>query len=322
MTITHDFRIDRLRLLGCFGVVLLHSSFGADAMDLLLNAVFRFSVPVFVIISGYFMLAQPVPLPKLMKKTGRLFLQMLIWSGIYLIHHWAQTGILPKNIISYFLTEPVHLWYLYATMGLYLLTPALYPFVRSASREEYRYALGFCFVMGCVVVTLVRLDWFPELAVILDKSKLPDMVGFLFLYLMGGYFRVFGISHRRAWLWTGVGATLVSMLCSQTAAASHMLSFLAPNVVIAGCACFVLCMTGGDVRPAMQPRLREWSQNTMGIYLVHLMVSSVVTPYLSPLREIWAPVAVVVVRAVYVFSVSAIVIWLLRKIPVIRRIVC
>lgn len=61
---THDYRIDRLRLLACFGVVMLHSSYGSGAGDLMLNALFRFSVPVFVIISGYFMLSSSVNILK------------------------------------------------------------------------------------------------------------------------------------------------------------------------------------------------------------------------------------------------------------------
>ena len=59
----HNHRIDRLRLLCCFGVVLLHSTYGSDIGQVLLNTIFRFSVPVFVIISGYFLLSSSFSRP-------------------------------------------------------------------------------------------------------------------------------------------------------------------------------------------------------------------------------------------------------------------
>ena len=175
---SHDYRVDRLRVLCCFGVVLLHSSAGAGTGDLILNALFRFSVPVFVIISGYFMLARPATPADMAKRAGALFVKLLGCSAFYLLANQRFHAPLPE-VLEYLLTSPVHLWYLYATMGLYLLTPALMPFVRSAERAEYRYALGICFLLGCCGVTLIRLDVFPLLGTILDKSKLPTLLAFV-----------------------------------------------------------------------------------------------------------------------------------------------
>ena len=100
----HDYRIDRLRLLACFGVVMLHSSHGSGVGDLALNSLFRFSVPVFVIISGYFMLSGPVT--GLPKKMLHLFVRMVLCSGVYMLY----AGSIPENPILFLLTEPVHLW--------------------------------------------------------------------------------------------------------------------------------------------------------------------------------------------------------------------
>ena len=314
---THDYRIDRLRLLACFGVVMLHSSYGSGIGDLALNAVFRFSVPVFVIISGYFMLSHPVS--NLWGKIFRLFAKMVLCSGIYLLYSLWRGNKLPENLILYLLTEPDHLWYLYATMGLYLITPALLPFVRSADEREYRYALGVCFVLGCCVVTLVRLNWFPILAVILDKSKLPDMVGFTGMYLLGGYFRRFGFGKRHLWLVLWGLCTGINIAISRMSSPGNLLGFLSPSVVLCGCACFAVFMALPNVSNRFQPPVKQAAECTMGVYLFHYLTSGLITPYIGISRQLLGGAAAMALRGVLVFAVTMGLVWLLRKIPFLKK---
>ena len=318
---THDYRIDRLRILACFGVVLLHSSAGTGAGydDLALNALFRFSVPVFVLISGWFQLCVPVPFNRMVRKCSLLFWKLLLWSGLYLLARLIFWDLWPEDILTWLLTQPVHLWYLYATMGLYLLTPALYPFVRSAEKGEYRYALAVCFCLGCVVVTLVRLNWLPVMAVILDKSKLPDMLGFVFLYLLGGWFRRFGFGSKKHWLCVGILSSMLSILSIFTPYDQQLLSFISPNVVLAGASCFALCMTAKPPSKGQQPILYRCAECTMGIYLLHPLVSSLVTPLLEPVRGMLLPSAAMLLRCVCIIAISFGIIWLLTLCKPLRK---
>ncbi|MBR7178516.1 MAG: acyltransferase [Oscillospiraceae bacterium] len=309
----HDYRIDRLRLLACFGVVMLHSSHGSGVGDLALNSLFRFSVPVFVIISGYFMLSGPVT--GLPKKMLHLFVRMVLCSGVYMLY----AGSIPENPILFLLTEPVHLWYLYATVGLYLLTPALLPFVRSASQQEYRYALVLCFLLGSCGVTLNRLGWFPLFGQILDKSKLPVMLCFTGLYLFGGYCRKFGFSRRREWLWAGIAAGILSIAVSNTDLASDLLSFFSPIVVIPGAACFVLFMTAEDVPEKYRALTADASKCTLGIYLFHTLVCDLITPMIGIPREILGGLPAMAVRGLCTFAVTFSAVWLLRRIPIAKK---
>lgn len=315
---THDHRIDRLRLLACFGVVMLHSSHGSGAGDLALNAMFRFSVPVFVIISGYFQFPAP-SFSGICKKIGTLLVKMVLCSGIYLLYSLFKGNPPPAQPLIYLLSEPVHLWYLYAAMGLYLLTPALAPFVRSADEKEYRYALAVCFVLGSVIVTLVRLDWIPLLAVILDKSKLPDMLGFTGLYLLGGYFRKFGVGERRSWLLLWGISTAVSAAVSNSTLAGQLLGFLSPNVVLSGCACFAAMMTLPDAPERFRPILRAASACTMGVYLYHTLICDLITPMIGVPRDILGGLPAMAVRGICTFAASFAAVWLLRRIPLLKK---
>lgn len=315
---THDYQIDRVRLLACFGVVMLHSSYGKGAADLALNAIFRFSVPVFVIISGYF-IQLPLRFSNIRNKVPRLFCRMLLCSGVYLLYALMRGGSMPESPILYLLTEPIHLWYLYATMGLYLLSPALAPFVRSAEPKEYRYALLVCFLLGSCIVTLIRLDLFPLVQTILDKSKLPDMLCFTGLYLLGGYFRRFGFSHRRRWFTAGALMTAFSIAASATPYAGQLLSFFSPNVVISGCACFVLCMTLPEVPAQFRRPLSAAAKCTMGVYLFHPMICELITPYLLIPTHIWGGGPAMLLRCICTFVLTLAVIWLLHPIPPLKK---
>lgn len=240
---------------------------------------------------------------------------MIFCSSIYLFF-W---GSMSKSPIVYLLTEPVHLWYLYATMGLYLLTPVLQPFVRSAERREYQYALVICFLLGSCVVTLNRLGWVPLMGIILDKSKLPVTLCFTGLYLLGGYFRKFGISNRKEWMMIGILSTLAGMLMSGTTMAQILLSFFSPNVVLSGCACFVLCMLLPDVPERFRRSVGELSKCTMGVYLFHLLVSDWITPFLCVSRQLWGGVVAMSIRGISVFTLTIVMVWILQKIPVLRK---
>ena len=317
---THDYRIDRLRLLACFGVVIYHSSTGAGFSDPALNAVFLFCVPVFAIISGWFQLTGTSTTKQLLCKCVQLFCKMLLWSGIHMSVFHLIYGTWPEDLILYLFTEPIHLWYLYATIGLYLLTPALRPFVRSAEKSEYHYALAICFILGTVILSLVRLNWFPILSVIMDKSKLPQMVGFLYLYLLGGYFRRFGITHRRWWVVIGILCAMFNVYVTTLTKWSQLRSFLAPNVVLSGASCFVIYMTRKPLPDRCFPILRRASECTMGIYLIHLLISSAITPLIQDLRSVLFPAGYMIVRCICVFTVSLAIIWPLSRVKLLKKI--
>ena len=73
--------------------------------------------------------------------------------------------------------------------------------------------------MGSVVVILLRSGCFPLLTVIVDRAKLPCTLGFLFLFLLGGYLRRYGIPsavHRRVLYLLGLAGVAVTVLCTWT----------------------------------------------------------------------------------------------------------
>lgn len=193
-----DSDIDLMRLLAAYFVVVIHATGAVTPGSALLTSLARFSVPLFVIISGYFMLRRPPEGRALANRILRLLALMLFWSAIYYLYFrlCGQPYAGLRAAAVYLLTQPIHLWYLYAAAALYLFTPVFFVFAENAGRRLWHYCLALCFFFGSAVTMLLRTGWFPTLALIVDKMKVPYLLGFPFLYLLGGYVYRFSLSPR------------------------------------------------------------------------------------------------------------------------------
>jgi surface polysaccharide O-acyltransferase-like enzyme len=87
----------------------------------------------------------------LRKRFKRIVIPLLFWSCLYFL--WlALRGhpITTKFIIRRFLSEGpyYHLYFLYLILGLYIITPILKTYLRSASSKNLSYFLLICFSLG------------------------------------------------------------------------------------------------------------------------------------------------------------------------------
>lgn len=314
-----------MRVLASFAVVLLHLSARYSGASVCYSSLARFSVPVFLIISGYYMLGREYTTARLWRKALALLGQMLLWSAAYYLFglargtlHWEG----PRALARYLLTMPVHLWYLYAAAALYVLTPVLYVFAQHAGRRLYLYALGLSFLLGSLAVIAVRAQWWPTLAVILeDKMHLPYSVGFLFLYLLGGYFRRYPLPRwavvglMAGWPLSALATALLTLARSRQAGAldALWLSFFSPFAMLGGAGCFVSAR-------ALLPKLRlgegagrvlaDLSQCAFGVYLLHPMLGELFAPWMAPLGWTWLTIPL---RALAVYGAALGLVWLARR---------
>jgi len=138
-------QFDLLRCVACLCVILLHSTgcfvvsqaeCQKNILGVLLRSISSIGVPLFVMISGYFLLSNPKNINCdyfYKKRLKRIGFPILFWSFFYLLFAlllqcrngfaqidwhsmvvWIYTGSPGKGI---------HLWYLYMILGLYILTP-------------------------------------------------------------------------------------------------------------------------------------------------------------------------------------------------------
>jgi surface polysaccharide O-acyltransferase-like enzyme len=329
MSRTRDTAVDVIKILGAFFVVLLHSSSGLPG-SILVNSISRFCVPLFLLVSGHYMLAREHTISSILRRCGRVLLQMLAWSGIFLLYQTFVEGFSPSGpgeIVTYLLTEPVHLWYCWAIATLYLLTPMLSVFCQHASRRQLEYALAVTFCFGSILLLAQRSGLLPLLDTILSKMKAGTSCGLLCLYLCGYYLRTYPPTKtQRRWLYA-LGAAGLAVTYLGTAALSWrdgtlnelFFSFAAPNLILYSLAVYVFLrqflsrcslVRWGDA-------LSVLSGATGGIYFLHPLVLLMLGDFsLEPWLG-W-PVAAVC-RAVCCFGVSLAAVLVLRRIPVLRR---
>ncbi len=330
-----DLDTDIIKIIASFFVVMIHASGIESVSGIVFNAIARFSVPVFVIISGYYMLSSRADYARLAKKCLKLFALMLVWSGIYYIYgllcsEYAFEGI--GELVRYLLTEPFHLWYIYAIITLYLFTPALSVFAQNAAKKDYIYTLALTFVFGSAVTVLLRSNLLPTLSVIIERMKIPYLMGFVFLYLFGGYMQKFALkqkSTRTVIYLLGIAGSAITVFAAVALAHSQELngllsSFFAPNVIFSAIAFFVfskqLLSRLNIKKPGCRNFLHSVADCTLGIYLLHPMVILLLQRYAAQSYLLSASPVAILLRTIAVFFASTAVIFLLKNIPWLKHI--
>ena len=321
----HHTETDVLRLLASFAVALLHSAAARMSavspgeagawLPCLLNALCRFGVPVFVMISGRYMLSSECGIRRAVRKAAKTLVTLLLWAAVYLGYElfrgWRPVG--GMEVVERLLTQPVHLWYFYAAAGLYLMAPMLSVFTRHATHRQFVYGLVLTGISGCGIVVLLRTGSVPLLSAVMEQTKLPYATGFLFCYLLGYYLFRYPLGRRGLIVLggaglLGLGATFAgTMWLSVRARAWNdlLLSFYAPNVVLTSAAVFawVQCVFGRLALPDRPRRvLAGLAGTTGGIYGLHMLV-------LWQLQGAGLPV---LAEAAVVYLISAAVVWALR----------
>lgn len=145
----------------------------------------RWAVPVFLMITGALLLdpRREVDLRKIARYVGRMLCVLLIFCPVYacvsakavtlqaIVQGWAD---------AFSQGSWDHLWYVYALIGLYLLTPLLALYVRSATREQERAVL---LMLGATTLVIPTVNYVLH-------TNLATFVWVtypLFYYLLGSY---------------------------------------------------------------------------------------------------------------------------------------
>lgn len=325
----HDTDGDLLRIIAAFFVVAIHAAATApfSVWSVLYNSLARFSVPIFIMLSGRYMLARRRSIKSLLVKSGSLMLLMLVWSAIYYLYELhRQTQIFSISGTAYYLfTQPIHLWYIYTTIGLYLFTPLFYVFCEHADRRIMQYALLLTFLFGSVITILLRAELTPVLTEIISKMHLDCSVGFIFCYLLGDYLRRCAVK-RHGWIYAvgifGAAVTFVGTLYLSRGNENFLLySFFAPNVLAASAAVYIGVHQCCTKHPVNSDRVRaviaQLAGCTLGVYLLHPLILSLLADYIP--IQLTAAIDIPA-RTLCAFALSLVIVLLLRKIPVVRKI--
>ena len=284
----------------------------------------RWAVPAFLMISGALLLdpARRIDWPKLGRYLLRLAGALALACPAYACV--SARGITPVAIgrgLMAALTQSSwdHLWYVYALMGLYVLTPILRGYVKSASEHEQRLTLAVLAVVTLVLPTI-------RAASSIGLPAFAWVGSSFFYYLLGSY------AHRylrltRPLLVGGIASLVVTWALSAWLVVGwqwYPLWLIKPAcpLVALWSLCIVMAaksLLDGRVPPAPVSWL---SRHSMGIYLVHPIMFVVLyrrlfwLPY-HPLP----PVVFELTAYAMALGVSAAIVAVLSRLPGFRAIV-
>ena len=212
--------LDILKTIAILGVLLIHitsrgfSSFEFLNFDYLVSAFFnstvRFSVPVFIMVSGTLFLNEKkeITIKKMYSKyVLRIVLTLIIFASFYevsdIIIGYFKNGVFEKaqiekgiyNLLN--LNTHFHLYYLYIIVIIYMLVPLLKAFLKSATRENFEYLLGFLYVFSILLPFLKSILPFDIIGKGMTGQYIINLTyGMLFYFLLGHYFNKYNLSKK------------------------------------------------------------------------------------------------------------------------------
>ena len=329
--------IDELRLLACFGVIVLHVSgvnmpvlaFGGMPWQVtnLFNGFVRFSVPVFFMISGVLHIARPVSIGKMYSKyILKVFSAYVFWSILYalvkcvFIHR--SLFLLPEVLLE----GQYHLWYLPYLLGLYAVTPILQK--AADDRTLLKYIILVCFIRSVAVPLLSEL---PVIGVVLSELAKAVPLSFFsdsLLYYILGYWlgtEEFSEKRRRCICIAGGGALVTSVFLTawQSVRTAELAeSFYSSGhvlIVLTAASVFVLLKYNSPLS-SFRKRLQriDYAPMLFGVYLIHDLFLKVFQLIGQDYLE-RCPLIMIPLISVLIFMLSYCASLLLNRIPILNR---
>lgn len=279
-----NYTIDTLRTIAILLVVLLHVSaeyvnYGMEnsTYDVsfwignIVDSFSRICVPIFVLISGMFLIGRNENFIQFYKKrASRILIPLVIWSIIYLIYSAILSYVANNTfdiitlIKATILGKPFyHMWYLYMLIGLYLVTPILNNNISKISRKSLWIVAILLLIFGMVNSSYdlilknrpIFILWFMNYLgyfilgfLLKDYNKKTSSKSLFIMYLISGF--------------------IISILSFYTAKHFDNLYFygyLTPFVIIASISIFMLFQQINF----KENLFSKISHLTLGIYVIH-----------------------------------------------------
>ena len=286
---------DVLRVAATFAGVALHLSaqHGADT-DIystawqafnLYDSLVRWTVPVFVMISGVFFLAGTQSLRQILRKNVlRIVTAFVFWSALYAAYAYFFNKCALSTAVTLFFSGHYHMWFLFMIVGLYLIVPFLRPIVRDEKLLRYFLLLTliFTFLLPQIASAVSLLSWqyCAEFKALTGKFYYHFTLGFVPYFVLGYYLvrKEFSLTAKRVLYALGVlGFVLTVVLTSfasrlQGAATELFYGYDSLNVLFVCVGLFVFAkehLNFPNLSEKCHRCIRALSRWSFGAYLVH-----------------------------------------------------
>ena len=297
------------------------------------DGICRWSVPIFVMISGSLFLNREPDIKKLYSKNIlRIITAFIFWSVLYGVSTIFIHGKSVKIAIGEMIVGHYHLWFLFMIVGLYLAVPILKKITEDSKITNYFLitSLIFAFIIpqGVNFVSLFSESIADTLNKILDTVNFNIVLGYTGYFVLGYVLSKAELTKKQTkiiYIACVIGFAATVALSSGVSVLKNnsvdlFIDYLSFNVLLESIGVFVffknlklkITEKTGNV-------LSKLSKYSFGVYLVHLLIFEIVTDYLkidmlriNPIISL--PVFVLLLTAVS-FGISAVI----NHIPILKK---
>lgn len=359
--------VDLLKIFASLGVIFIHvgalgwytlPSYSWDWQIMnMWHDIFRWPVPLFVMLSGmftikYYDLEQPLKISvgKIIKKIIHIYCALIFWTIFYNIFYPI---ILSYNIKEFFSNPKLflnfneiirypynaisgvswyHLWFLYMIIGLYLLTPIAKIFVINCKRNYFEYFLIIVFIIGMCIPLYNLFNSKIDIPLLPRKIyiSIPELSGYFGYYLAGYFFSEYKLPKKINYciyilgvlstIFTIIGTSFISIkmnILNQT-----LLQPLTPNIMIQTIAIFIFFKNNFEntnYSNIAYKIITHAGKCSFGIYLVHDFMIRFVINYFGITWNTYNPIISVPIICILVFLLSYIVTLIISRIPILKK---
>ena len=340
--------IDILRVVSMFFIVMIHvvyqsfeilpvTGFEWNTLNVY-DSLSRWSVPIFVMISGALFLGKDKPLKVIFRKNIiRLITSFFFWSVVYALIFYIRY----RNAISTWVqifTGHYHMWFVIMIIGLYLVVPILRKIAESKEITKLFLILSLIFASVIPMIQTMLGFFFGEpivtirsvLSSVVDNFYMKLPLGYAGFFVLGYALNRYDISKKLEYTIYALGAagaifTIVgtSVRAAQTNTAfTGFYNYTTPNVAVMAIAVFVLFKKHYHIKNAdsvAQKLIRALSKYSFGIYLVHLAVIEFMNTTLHITPASFNPIISTLLICISSALISVLISAALNHIPILKK---
>ena len=333
--------LDWLRIFSIFSVVVLHVSaqnwYTTDVNGFawqtfnFYDSIVRWSVPVFVMISGCLFLNRDIPLERIYHKyICRLAIAFFAWSIFYACFDSHNILTFVVNVLR----GKYHMWFIPMIIGLYMVLPIIKLIIQKQDIMKYFLCLSFIFVFLLPWISKIIHDFGGRDAIMitdaLNKSvqsmKLQIVFGFTGYFILGYYLNSIEITRKNRiviYILGFIGFALTVFLQSALALKiqnrhSNYYDVFSVNVLLSCIALFVWFKYTEFFKQPSQ-MIEKLSCYSFGVYLVHVFVLEQLKIRFGLNTLLFNPVISVPVISISVYVISVIISAILHRIPIAKK---
>ncbi|HIF4820297.1 TPA: acyltransferase [Serratia marcescens] len=335
--------INILKIIATFLVILLHTSSASFSSfhdswiyaDLY-NSISRISVPVFFMISGYFLLNNPNNEGFYSKRISKILIPLIAWSALYYIYKNGFTISFEKTVSLMWAPSYYHLWFMYCITAFYVVTPLIKRAFLEKDKKSILVFLSVWFAFISLLSTTIDIQRFiisPRSSDVIRPSDAIIYVSNVFTYVsMSGFFILGGLFKFYSPMKSKFALLAIFSICTALTfyltylssiyigkPTQYLFKYFSPLVVLASTAFFLYFINKKTNSKKNESAINVISDLCFGVYLVHVIVLECMARVFSINFGNGMGPFTIPITAVACFTISMVMVYVLKKTPFINR---